>query len=510
MKYSYSITTLHRAGCDDCAFIKKPMTKKLIADIITKLFDDNRRRVVVMLNRDGFFDRDDVVTALQYAQVEFAKGNSLDLRILWETNWKNSQEKKCVFLMQEEFEIMEDIRRETEFFSFQTRSMFRFYHWDTIKNESLSKLEWLYNQRQLVPLDEIKTRDIVSDYGFTENKVDEVMQGVKIDWKQLMSRPNYNKPSEWMQAASRLMIKALEFERWHEMEDLIEGTNDFFQDFLKKRYVNVVASTCPSEAPRIVTHVLPFINKQENEKSALVVIDGMNFWQSILLGNSLEEHFHVRLKYECIYSWLPSITELSRQAIFRASSPSDLYIQSPQSEEKLWREYWESKKLPKFQQFYQHSGSLVVENSVTKLAYVSTDLDEKMHASENFYYLYDNTKRWVDDKYFLENIKQLLDLGFTLYITTDHGNIETTPYRRLDVSDKLGANNISLRHITLPEEADKALFEAQYEDHFVQIDENSKTYFTIGKETFTNKNAGVTHGGTHWLEVLVPFITVTK
>ena len=224
----------------------------------------------------------------------------------------------------------------------------------------------------------------------------------------------------------------------------------------------------------------------------------------------MEEHFHVRLKYECIYSWLPSITELSRQAIFRASRPANWYIQNPQSEERLWREYWESKKLPKFQQFYQHSGSLDVENSIIKLAYVSTDLDEKMHASENFYYLYDNTKRWVDDKPFLENIKYLLDSDFKLYITTDHGNIETVPYRKLEGSDKLGANDISLRHITIPEEAEKTLFEAQYAEHFMQIDENSRTYFAIKNETFTNKNAGITHGGTHWLEVLIPFITATK
>jgi hypothetical protein len=486
------------------------MTKKLIADIVNKLFGDNRKRVVVVLNRDGFFNRYDVIMALQYARVEFATGNSLDLRILWETEWKWEEEKRCIFLMKEEFDILEDIRREVEYFVFQTRTMFRFYHWDTIKNESLATLEWLYNQPQLVPLDEIRTRDMVKEYGYSVNKVDEAMFEVRNEFEKLITKPNYNRPSEWMPAVSRLLLKALELERWHEMEDLIEDTNIHFQDFLKKRYTNVVSSTCGQDAPRIVTHVLPFINKQEKEKSALIVVDGMNYWQSIMLGNSLEEHFHVRLKYECIFSWLPSITELSRQAIFKAARPSELYVQNKHSEGKLWADYWDGKKLPKFQRYYQHSGVLEVENSVTKLAYVSTDLDEKMHAAGDIYYLRDNTKRWVDDKTFLENIKQLLDLDFKLYITTDHGNIETKPYRRLDGSDKLGANNISLRHITLPEEADRALFENEYAEHVMQIDENSRTYYAIGNEAFTNKNAGVTHGGTHWLEVLVPFITVTK
>ena len=75
------------------------MTKKLITDIINKLFGDNRKRVVVVLNRDGFLNREDVIMALQYAQINFAKGSSLDLRILWETEWKSEQEKRCVFLM---------------------------------------------------------------------------------------------------------------------------------------------------------------------------------------------------------------------------------------------------------------------------------------------------------------------------------------------------------------------------------------------------------------------------
>lgn len=486
------------------------MSKKLITDIINRLFANSQRSTVVVLNRDGFLKRSDVAIALQYAQIEFVSGNSLDLRIQWETDWKHNQNKKSLFLMQEEFEIMEDIQQEVEYFSFQIRNMFRFYHWDTIKDESLSALDWLYSQSQLVPLDEIKTRNIVSEYGHSVNRTDEAMMEVKLDWKSLMAKPNFNRPSDWMSQASRLLLKSLELERWHEMQELIDDTNNLFQDFLKKRYVNVVSSTCGKEAPRIVSHILPFIRKQENEKSALIVVDGMNYWQSILLGNSLEEHFHVRIKYECVFSWLPSITELSRQAIFKASRPSDMYAQNPHSEEKLWRHYWEAKKLPSFQQFYQHSGSLAIENSVTKLAYILTDLDDKMHASDNFYYLLDSTKRWVDDDVFLQNIQHLLNLDFKVFITTDHGNIETVPYRRLAGSDKLGANNISNRHITLPEEADKALFEAEYAGHLLQIDESGRTYYAIGQEALSNKSSGVTHGGTHWLEALIPFITVTK
>lgn len=68
------------------------------------------------------------------------------------------------------------------------------------------------------------------------NKVDEAMFEVRNEFEKLITKPNYNRPSEWMPAVSRLLLKALELERWHEMEDLIEDTNIHFQDFLKKIY----------------------------------------------------------------------------------------------------------------------------------------------------------------------------------------------------------------------------------------------------------------------------------
>ena len=312
-----------------------------------------------------------------------------------------------------------------------------------------------------------------------------------------------------MQKASEIVLSAIELNRWGDMQKDVAAVNQKFLAFLQESYLNIVSSTCGDECPRIVTQVLPFINKQEDEKSALVVIDGMNYWQALLLTRSLEEHLNIRAKYDCIYSWLPSVTELSRQAIFRGDIPEVDYAQSPASEKKLWMEFWDSQGLPSFQQLYQHSGVINEAESVKRLGYVSVDLDEKMHASDNYMYLYDATKRWVEEEEILGNIRHLIERGFKVYITTDHGNIETTAYRKLDSRDKLGAN-LSLRHITLPKEADKGLFEAEYAGHIVQVDSASKTYYAREKEAFTSDDRCVTHGGTHWLEVLIPFITLEK
>jgi hypothetical protein len=69
------------------------------------------------------------------------------------------------------------------------------------------------------------------------------------------------------------------------------------------------------------------------EKIALVLIDGMSLWQYELLKTS----FSNIANEEVIYSWIPSITQLSRQAIFRGDNPVTEYRQDPINEKKLWK-----------------------------------------------------------------------------------------------------------------------------------------------------------------------------
>ena len=71
------------------------------------------------------------------------------------------------------------------------------------------------------------------------------------------------------------------------------------------------------------------------DKVALVVIDGMSYWQYLLLKRELS-FLEIGTDDNQILSWIPSITKLSRQAIFRGESPVIEYNQSPKSESSLW------------------------------------------------------------------------------------------------------------------------------------------------------------------------------
>lgn len=483
------------------------MAAKLTQAIYDKLFVPGGKRFVVALNRDGMLLSDDVKTALmQDCSIEVCGGDSLDLRIVRETTVRHGTG-KVLFVATDTLDILEDIENECEQIVFQFKTFFPHQPWEVIKQQPYAKLCKAYEHPGYYSFDDSCEEKVLSERGPKEMNPEEQYNLVKLSWSMNKDRINFNKPTEWMDIAAEKILKVIELEKWNEFAPEIKAVNDMFLEFLKENYISIVSSTCGTKYPKIVTQVLPFISKQKDEKVALVVVDGMNYWQALLLTRSLEERLGVKSKYDCIYAWLPSVTELSRQAIFRGDTPYEDYVQSPANEAKLWKTFWNSKRIPEYEQYYQHSGVIEEEHSVKKVGYVVVDLDEKMHASEDFMYLYDNTKRWVKDEQLLANIKHLVDGGYKIYITTDHGNIETTGYRRLDSRDKLGAD-LSNRHITIPKEADKGIFEAQYDGHLCQVDKSSRTYYAVDKEAFCSTPKSVTHGGTHWLEVLIPFITI--
>ena len=476
--------------------------------IFDKLFVPDGKRFVVAFNREQLLYTQEVCAKLENTfAVQVYSGNALDLRIIREKWLEGDKDGYVLFVTYDDIELLPDVAIDVDYVVFQFRSFFPHYSWDLVKRLSFKQQEWLYEQPQLVDLNKLQTERIISDSDVVLSRKENAYRQLKSDWASNCQELDFNKPTAWMQKAAEIILSAIEMDRLGEFREDIADANSKFLSFLQESYINILSSTCGNKAPRIVTHVLPYIAKQKHEKIALVVIDGMNYWQSILLSRSLEENLNIRTKTDCIYSWLPSVTELSRQAIFRGDIPVVEYNQSPDSEKKLWREYWESKGIPAFQQYYQHSGIINEEMAIKRLGYVVVDLDNKMHASDNYMYLYDNTKRWVEEKELLQNIQHLIERGFKVYITTDHGNIETKAYKKLDSRDKLGAN-LSYRHITLPDIADKGMFEKDYEGHLVQIDKESRTYYAIDKESFTSKERCVTHGGTHWLEVLIPFITI--
>jgi hypothetical protein len=296
--------------------------------------------------------------------------------------------------------------------------------------------------------------------------------------------------------------------KFEELYAQINKVNVVFQDILQASYHQTKNSNAVKK-PRIVSKILDYLNfNYRDKKIALIVIDGMALWQYELLKTHLPGIKH----QEVIYSWLPSITQLSRQAIFRGDIPQTDYRQGPSSEEKLWKTYWKEKGCHDFEVVYQHEKTDFSNmDSVSKLAIVLKDLDEKMHCSTDYADLLMLTKNWIERSKIAQIVDELISKGFTVFVTADHGNIQAKGWRGLQGREKLGTNKSgsrSERHIEYSEKWLSDEFMANNPEMGDSVVMEEQAIYFKTDLSFSNKESLVTHGGAHLLEVLIPFVEI--
>ena len=137
---------------------------QLINDIIKKLFY-GEARLVIVTNRDGFLWSHRREIESGYGKpVRIFAGKSLDLRLVYEIDMREDADSRFLFIADDDIEILEDIEQQADYITFNTQQLFRRYHWATSRHLSLDELEWLYNQKQKVNLDQIATHNLVCEY----------------------------------------------------------------------------------------------------------------------------------------------------------------------------------------------------------------------------------------------------------------------------------------------------------------------------------------------------------
>lgn len=103
-------------------------------------------------------------------------------------------------------------------------------------------------------------------------------------------------------------------------------------------------------------------------------------------------------------------------------------------------------------------------------------------------------------------------MGYQIYITTDHGNIQASPWRLLNSCEKTflyEKESRGNRHLIYSNNDYLKQFVAENED--IKNDLLIKDNWAVWRNTksFSNK-IGITHGGAHFLEVVIPFIIINK
>ena len=481
------------------------MAKGLIQHITDRL-KSYPAKVFLVENNDRFLYRSDVQDAFGAIGIEINHGTSMEQRITFEMREPDGL---LVLLSQDNANYLEDIKNEAVAIEFSLANFLQSYHIPSLIELDLSIIDKLFRNQPLVGLSRKETQEYIEKLkdeatsSEPEYNLVEFIDGLHV----LLHEEDIN----WA-VVSRLIAegisKTIGTPKFEELYDQINKANTVFLETLQTSYPQTKNSSAVKK-PRIVSKILDYINFNYREKKiALIVVDGMALWQYELLKSRLPGTKHE----EVIYSWLPSITQLSRQAIFRGDIPLTDYRQGPTSEEKLWKMYWKEKGCHAFEVAYQHE-KIDLSNIVTvsKLAIVFKDLDNKMHGSTDYADLLMLTKNWMDRSKIAQVIEDLLSKRFTVFLTSDHGNIQAKGWRGLQGREKLGTNKSGSRSQRHIEYSEKWLFDEFMENNpdleNSVVKEEQALYFK-NDLSFSSNELLVTHGGAHLLEVLVPFIEI--
>ncbi len=481
------------------------MAKGLIQHITDSL-KSYPAKVFLVENNDRFLYRSDVQDTFGAMGIEIDHGTSMEQRITFEMREPDGL---LVLLSQDNANYLEDIKNKAVAIEFSLANYVPSYHIPSLIELDLSMLDKLFRNQPLVGLNRKETQEfiekLIDETKSAESAYDlaEFIDGLHV----LLHEEEIN----WA-VVSRLIAEGISntigTPKFEELYDQINKANTVFQDALQTSY-HQTKNASAVKKPRIVSKILDYLHFNFREKKiALIVVDGMALWQYELLKTYLPGTKHE----EVIYSWLPSITQLSRQAIFRGDIPLTDYRQGPTSEEKLWKMYWKEKGCHAFEVAYQHE-KIDFSNidSVTKLAIVFKDLDDKMHGSTDYADLLMLTRNWMDRSKIAQVVEDLLSKGFTVFLTSDHGNIQAKGWRGLQGREKLGTNKSgsrSQRHIEYAEQWLSDEFMANNPEMEDSVVKEAQALYFKNDLSFSNEESLVTHGGAHLLEVLIPFVEI--
>lgn len=481
------------------------MAKGFINHIIESL-KSYPAKVFLVENNDRFLYRSDVQEAFNTFGIEITDGTSLEQRVRFELREPDG----LLFLLsQDNTNYLEDIKKQAVVIEFSIANYFEAYHIPSIVEIELSILDKLFQNQPLVGLNRKETQAFIEQLT-AESKSEEQEYDLDDFIKTLNAQLN-EETVNWA-VVSRIIAKGISktinTPKFEELYAQINKANAFFQKTLQASYHQTKNSSAVKK-PRIVSKILDYLNFNfREEKIALIVVDGMALWQYELLKSKLPGIKHE----DVIYSWLPSITQLSRQAIFRGDTPQTDYRQGPASEEKLWKSYWKEKGCHEFEIVYQHEKTDFSNiDSVSKLAIVLKDLDDKMHSSTDYADLLMLTKNWIERSKIAQIFEKLKSKGFTVFVTADHGNIQAKGWRGLQGREKLGTNKSgsrSERHIEYSEKWLSDEFMANNPEMGDSVVMEEQAIYFKTDLSFSNKESLVTHGGAHLLEVLIPFVEI--
>jgi hypothetical protein len=172
-------------------------------------------------------------------------------------------------------------------------------------------------------------------------------------------------------------------------------------------------------------------------KVALLVLDGLALDQWAVMKMAMPGFKQpVRVDDGAVFAWLPTLTSVSRQAIFAGQPPYTFAssITHTSSEEKVWRKFWDDHGVRTTQVRYLKGlepeksdclGDVLRDDGVRAVGAVIGLVDNLIHEwPMERSHLFPVLADWAKAGHLTSLIEQLLSSGYEVFLTADHGNME--------------------------------------------------------------------------------------
>ena len=226
-------------------------------------------------------------------------------------------------------------------------------------------------------------------------------------------------------------------ERYRSIRDRIDQA---FTAWIRQRF-ETLHNLPPS--PPVMIHQIPRLlarrlQESRDGKVALVVMDGLALDQWVAVRELLaQQRPELRFREESLFAWIPTLTMVSRQACFAGRPP--LYfatsIDGTDREPSAWKRFWGDEGLSPVEAVYEKNlrdatdvgrvEELVSHPGARAVGLVVDAVDRIMHGMTlGSAGMHNQVKLWTESGALAGLLDTLLDRGFAVFLTSDHGNVE--------------------------------------------------------------------------------------
>ena len=301
-----------------------------------------------------------------------------------------------------------------------------------------------------------------------------------------------------------------------------------FLAWIERRYAGL--HNQPPDPPVMVHHVPRHLARRiedgSEDKVALVVVDGLALDQWIVLRDVLaEQRPRLRFREGAVFAWVPTLTSVSRQAIFAGKPPFYFpsSILTTDREPSSWRQFWEDQGMAARAVGYAKGlgdgpldgvGETLSRADIRALGLVVDKVDRIMHGMElGAAGMHNQVRQWAGEGFMAGLLDRLLDDGFAVFLTSDHGNIEAEGRGR--PSEGVVADVRGERARIYPD----AVLRSRVQDRFPDaiawpatgLPEDCLALLAPARSAFVREGDRIVgHGGASLEEVVVPWVRIER